>query len=1444
MDAFLLSDIFLPGVGGGGGGEREGGRGRKEEGETERLREGSRRSASPSPVLFSLIGPGGGEEIGQRLGRASWAAFNWLLFLTGGESNRRASDKGWESERPNEETRGGGRREAGGGRRGRGAGGGRRGERGMKSSEGGSSTAKPKLPSEPSAPAAPAQRPPRPGARPGPARWGPPQAEAAGRGRGRPTWGAAQPGSPESSEPGSAAAAARRREPSSAGGGGERRPRRSPGLAESANIFQTTQTFLVSPPSGVSVGWNCSPDSRGAAGARFLPGAPRWLGQLRGPGTRGSRPSSEPRRRCSRLGRAAAGAPPPRGARPTRPPRVGLRGPRRLPQDRRRRINLSVARALPPPLHRGASPGGETASLPAAGGLLDRGAPSAAEGSLAPRARSTQPWGPGADRRPGSSRRGAGCCAGRAEAPGAGPAPPASPRGQRPRRRRNPGRRRRRRRRRLLGLLASAAAPSAASRGKGGRRGHRGAPADAPPATSRAAPPRGDEAPAVKMEVTCLLLLALIPFHCRGQGVYAPAQAQIVHAGQACVVKEDNISERVYTIREGDTLMLQCLVTGHPRPQVRWTKTAGSASDKFQETSVFNETLRIERIARTQGGRYYCKAENGVGVPAIKSIRVDVQYLDEPVLTVHQTVSDVRGNFYQEKTVFLRCTVNSNPPARFIWKRGSDTLSHSQDNGVDIYEPLYTQGETKVLKLKNLRPQDYASYTCQVSVRNVCGIPDKAITFRLTNTTAPPALKLSVNETLVVNPGENVTVQCLLSGGDPLPQLQWSHGPGPLPLGALAQSGTLSIPSVQARDSGYYNCTATNNVGNPAKKTVNLLVRSMKNATFQITPDVIKESENIQLGQDLKLSCHVDAVPQEKVTYQWFKNGKPARMSKRLLVTRNDPELPAVTSSLELIDLHFSDYGTYLCVASFPGAPVPDLSVEVNISSETVPPTISVPKGRAVVTVREGSPAELQCEVRGKPRPPVLWSRVDKEAAMLPSGLPLEETPDGKLRLEHVSRDMSGTYRCQTARYNGFNVRPREAQVQLNVQFPPEVEPSSQDVRQALGRPVLLRCSLLRGSPQRIAAAVWRFKGQLLPPPPAVPAAEAPDHSELRLDAVTRDSSGSYECSISNDVGSATCLFQVSAKAYSPEFYFDTPNPTRSHKLSKNYSYVLQWTQREPDAVDPLLNYRLSVRQLNQHSAMVKAIPVRRVEKGQLLEYVLTDLRVPHSYEVRLTPYTTFGAGDMASRIIHYTEHNTCHFEDEKICGYTQDLTDNFDWTRQNALTQNPKRSPNTGPPTDISGTPEGYYMFIETSRPRELGDRARLVSPLYNASAKFYCVSFFYHMYGKHIGSLNLLVRSRNKGALDTHAWSLSGNKGNVWQQAHVPINPSGPFQIIFEGVRGSGYLGDIAIDDVTLKKGECPRKQMDPNKVVVMPGSGAPRQPHPQLWGPMAIFLLALQR
>lgn len=49
---------------------------------------------------------------------------------------------------------------------------------------------------------------------------------------------------------------------------------------------------------------------------------------------------------------------------------------------------------------------------------------------------------------------------------------------------------------------------------------------------------------------------------------------------------------------------------------------------------------------------------------------------------------------------------------------------------------------------------------------------------------------------------------------------------------------------------------------------------------------------------------------------------------------------------------------------------------------------------------------------------------------------------------------------------------------------------------------------------------------------------------------------------------------------------------------------------------------------------------------------------------------------------------------------------------------------------------------------------------------------------------------------------------------QPHAGLHPVLCLQIIFEGVRGTSYEGDIAIDDVTLKKGDCPRKPLGPNK------------------------------
>ncbi|XP_036398037.1 MAM domain-containing glycosylphosphatidylinositol anchor protein 2 isoform X1 [Megalops cyprinoides] len=916
-----------------------------------------------------------------------------------------------------------------------------------------------------------------------------------------------------------------------------------------------------------------------------------------------------------------------------------------------------------------------------------------------------------------------------------------------------------------------------------------------------------------------LLTVFLEGIYC--QGVYAPPTVRIVHSGHACNIEEEHYKERVYTIREGETLELACLVTGHPRPQIRWTKTAGSASDRFQDSSVFNETLRITKIQRHQGGRYYCKAENGLGSPAIKSIRVDVYYLDDPIVTVHQSIGEAKEQFYYERTVFLRCVANSNPPVHYSWRRGREILSQGSDKGVEIYEPFFTQGETKILKLKNLRPQDYANYSCIASVRNVCGIPDKNVLFRLTNKTASPSIKLLGEDPIVVNPGQTVTLVCITSGGEPPPTLTWVRNTEALPEKSVLNGGTLTLPAVTSEDAGVYSCVANNNVGNPAKKSTTIVVRALKKGRFWITPDPYHNDDNIQIGREVKISCQVEATPPEELVFSWLKNGRSLRSSERMVITQTDPDVSPGTTNLDIIDLKFTDFGTYTCMASLKGGGIPEISIDVNISSTTVPPNLTVPRGKSPLVTQESDTVELQCLVSGKPKPIILWSRADKEAPM-PDGNMQTESYDGILRIVNVSREMTGSYRCQTSQYNGFNVKPREAIVELIVQYPPTVEPVFTEIRQGISRTFSMSCRVLRAHPSRVLKYEWRLGSRLL----HAGQFDSQDETEYSVRNLNREGYGEYTCDIINEAGAGRCSFLVTGKAYPPEFYYDTYSPLWQNRL-RVYAYKLQWTQMNPNAVDRIMAYRLGIRQTGQQRWWEQEIPIHgMIQKGELITYNLTELIKPEAYEVRLTPITRFGEGDSTIRIVKYSgvrrdaapinphlREFHCSFEEEPICMFTQEKSDDFDWTRHSAATRDTKYTPNTGPSSDRTGSKQGFYMYIETSRPRLEGEKARLLSPTFNVAPKnpygstnsVYCFSFYYHMYGKHIGTLNAYLRLKGQTTSDSPIWTLSGNQGDRWRQAKVNIHPTSAFQMVLEGIRGPGIEGDIAIDDVTIEEGEC---------------------------------------
>ena len=92
-----------------------------------------------------------------------------------------------------------------------------------------------------------------------------------------------------------------------------------------------------------------------------------------------------------------------------------------------------------------------------------------------------------------------------------------------------------------------------------------------------------------------------------------------------------------------------------------------------------------------------------------------------------------------------------------------------------------------------------------------------------------------------------------------------------------------------------------------------------------------------------------------------------------------------------------------------------------------------------------------------------------------------------------------------------------------------------------------------------------------------------------------------------------------------------------------------------------------------------------------------------------------------------------------------------------------------------VCGLFSGNFLFIETSFPRRNGDKAWLYSPFLDQAPKGKCLNFWYHMYGSHIGSLNIYL-DRAQGA---SIWNRTGNQGNVWRHGRVNLQSYTRFRV-----------------------------------------------------------------
>ena len=155
----------------------------------------------------------------------------------------------------------------------------------------------------------------------------------------------------------------------------------------------------------------------------------------------------------------------------------------------------------------------------------------------------------------------------------------------------------------------------------------------------------------------------------------------------------------------------------------------------------------------------------------------------------------------------------------------------------------------------------------------------------------------------------------------------------------------------------------------------------------------------------------------------------------------------------------------------------------------------------------------------------------------------------------------------------------------------------------------------------------------------------------------------------------------------------------------------------------------------------------------------------------------------------------TCGFE-SSMCHYYNLKSNGVDWVRRAGATP----SFNTGPTVDhTTGKTSGHYVYIESSG-LPANSTAMLESPVYRSTGKMCGMRFAYHLYGSDIGKLEVIVQDLNSHQ-STQVWMRSGNQGNGWHHALVPIGAlSSNHQFAFKATHADGFRGDMAIDDISF--------------------------------------------
>jgi hypothetical protein len=192
------------------------------------------------------------------------------------------------------------------------------------------------------------------------------------------------------------------------------------------------------------------------------------------------------------------------------------------------------------------------------------------------------------------------------------------------------------------------------------------------------------------------------------------------------------------------------------------------------------------------------------------------------------------------------------------------------------------------------------------------------------------------------------------------------------------------------------------------------------------------------------------------------------------------------------------------------------------------------------------------------------------------------------------------------------------------------------------------------------------------------------------------------------------------------------------------------------------------------------------------------------------TPYTqnfdSFKAGTNAGSVVSGSPVGF----DTLIGSWEQGLDDDLNWTVWKGTTPSKVAAGagGTGPNGDHT-TANGNYLYVEASGANSPSKSAKMLSPMMNTSnIQNVQIGFWFHMFSSPATMGDLFVDVYADGVWKDSVVHLYGDHGDSWHNQLIQLGDVFPqsstsvskVQVRFTGITGTGYAGDICVDDFSI--------------------------------------------